>query len=134
MISTIDATIEHLVTNGLCYRYHKIASETKGNEASFVLCTFWLINALILADRVDEAAAWFDQMLTRSTSLGLFAEEIDPKTGEQLGNFPQAISHVGVINVAVSLAHAGHTGQVSAHSKAAADAAGRGGSGIGRSR
>jgi GH15 family glucan-1,4-alpha-glucosidase len=127
MISTIDATIQQLVFNGLCYRYRNAPEGVKGKEASFVLCTFWLINALILANRVDEAAAWFEQMLSRSTSLGLFAEEIDPETGEQLGNFPQAFSHIGVINVAVSLAHIGHTGDVQSQHKAAADAAGRGG-------
>jgi GH15 family glucan-1,4-alpha-glucosidase len=129
MISTIDATIEHLVSDGLCYRYRNAPEGVKGKEASFVLCTFWLINALILANRVDEATAWFEQMLSRSTPLGLFAEEIDPATGEQLGNFPQAFSHLGVINVAVSLAHIGHTGTVQPQHKAAADAAGRGGSG-----
>lgn len=129
MISTIDVTIQHLVSNGLCYRYRNAPEGVEGKESSFVLCTFWLINALILANRVDEAAAWFDQMLSRSTPLGLFAEEIDPTTGEHLGNFPQAFSHIGVINVAVSLAHIGHTGNVQPQHKAAADAAGRGGSG-----
>ncbi|MBE9182700.1 glycoside hydrolase family 15 protein [Oculatella sp. LEGE 06141] len=129
MISTIDATLQHLVANGLCYRYRRAPEGVKGKESSFVLCTFWLINALILANRVDEAAAWFEQMLSRSTSLGLFAEEIDPETGEQLGNFPQAFSHLGVINVAVSLAHIGHTGTVQLQHKAAAAAAGHGGSG-----
>lgn len=129
MISTIDATIQQLVSNGLCYRYRKAPEGVTGQEASFVLCTFWLINALILANRTDEAAAWFDQMLSRSTPLGLFAEEIDPETGEHLGNFPQAFSHIGVINVAVSLAHIGHTGDVQPQHKAAADAAGHGGSG-----
>jgi GH15 family glucan-1,4-alpha-glucosidase len=129
MISTIDATLQQLVSNGLCYRYRSAPEGVKGKEASFVLCTFWLINALILANRVDEAAARFEEMLSRSTPLGLFAEEIDPATGEHLGNFPQAFSHIGVINVAVSLAHIGHTGQVQPQHKAAADAAGRGGSG-----
>ncbi len=129
MLSTIDATIQQLVSNGLCYRYRNAPEGVKGQEAAFVLCTFWLINALILAERVDEAAAWFEQMLARSTPLGLFAEEIDPTTGEHLGNFPQAFSHIGVINVAVSLAHIGHTGNVQPQHKAAADAAGRGGSG-----
>ncbi len=83
-----------------------------GKEASFVLCTFWLINALILAQRATEARVWFEQMLARSSSLGLFAEEIDFETGAHLGNFPQAFSHIGVINVAVSLAHTGNIGTV----------------------
>ncbi len=129
MIGTIDATIKHLVSDGLCYRYRNAPDGVPGKEASFVLCTFWLINALILANRADEAAAWFEQMLTRSTPLGLFAEEIDPATGAQLGNFPQAFSHIGVINVAVSLAHVGHTGSVQPQHKIAASAVGRGGGG-----
>jgi GH15 family glucan-1,4-alpha-glucosidase len=133
MIATIDATIQHLVVDGLCYRYRAVlggtAVDETFSEASFVLCTFWLINALILAGRADEAAAWFERMLARSTSLGLFAEEIDPKNGLHLGNFPQAFSHLGVINVAVSLAHLGHTGSIDPQHRAAADAAGRGGCG-----
>ncbi|ARV58382.1 glycoside hydrolase family 15 [Nostocales cyanobacterium HT-58-2] len=112
MISTIDATIKHLVDNGLCYRYRNAPEGVSGQESSFVLCTFWLINALILAERTAEARVWFEQMLARSSSLGLFAEEINPETGAHLGNFPQAFSHIGVINVAVSLAHAGHVGTV----------------------
>ncbi|WP_017299518.1 glycoside hydrolase family 15 protein [Nodosilinea nodulosa] len=129
MVSTVDATIAGLVTNGLCYRYHTAPEGLHGQEGAFVLCTFWLINALILAGRTDEACAWFEQMLDRSTPLGLFAEEIDPHSGQHLGNFPQAFSHLGVINVAVSLAHVGHTGSVDSHHRAAADAAGRGGGG-----
>ena len=129
MVSTVDATIKGLVTNGLCYRYHKAPDGLHGQEGAFVLCTFWLINALILAGRPEEAQAWFDDMLQRSTPLGLFAEEIDPHIGQHLGNFPQAFSHIGVINVAVSLAHVGHTGTVTAHHRACADAVGRGGGG-----
>jgi GH15 family glucan-1,4-alpha-glucosidase len=125
MISTIDATIKHLVSNGLCYRYRNAPEGVNGKEASFVLCTFWLLNALILAGRAAEARVWFEQMLARST-LGLFAEEIDSESGEHLGNFPQAFSHLGVINVAVSLAHVGHTGTVKQHHVQAANAAKRG--------
>jgi len=130
MVSTIDATIKHLVANGLCYRYLNAPEGVSGKEASFVLCTFWLINALILAGRTAEARVWFEQMLARSSSLGLFAEEIDPETGAHLGNFPQAFSHIGVINVAVSLARAGHVGTVQPQHVDAANAAGRGGGGI----
>lgn len=130
MVSTIDATIKHLVDNGLCYRYRDAPEGVSGFETSFVLCTFWLLNALILAGRTAEACVWFEQMLARSSSLGLFAEEIDPESGAHLGNFPQAFSHIGVINVAVSLAHAGHTGTVQPQHVDAANAAGRGGGGI----
>lgn len=130
MVSTIDATIEHLVENGLCYRYRDAPEGVRGKEASFVLCTFWLINALILAQRTTEARIWFEQMLARSSPLGLFAEEIDLETGAHLGNFPQAFSHIGVINVAVSLAHAGNTGTVERRHIDAANAASRGGGGI----
>jgi GH15 family glucan-1,4-alpha-glucosidase len=130
MVSTIDASIKHLVSNGLCYRYLDAPEGVSGKEASFVLCTFWLINALILAGRTAEARVWFEQMLARSTSLGLFAEEIDPETGAHLGNFPQAFSHIGVIKVAVSLAHTGQAGTVQPQHVDAANAVGRGGGGI----
>jgi GH15 family glucan-1,4-alpha-glucosidase len=134
MLSTIDATIKHLVSNGLCYRYRNAPEGVKGKEAAFVLCTFWLINALILANRTTEASAWFEQILAKSTPLGLFAEELDPASGAHLGNFPQAFSHIGVINVAVSLAHVGHTGTVQSQHANAANAAGRGGGGIAEGR
>ncbi|MEC4815936.1 MAG: glycoside hydrolase family 15 protein [Scytonema sp. PMC 1069.18] len=130
MMSTIDATIKHLVSNGLCYRYRDAPEGVHGQESSFVICTFWLINALILAGRTGEARVWYEQMLARSTPLGLFAEEIDPETGAQRGNFPQALSHIGVINVAVSLAHAGHAGTVQPHHANSANAAKRGGGGF----
>ena len=71
MVSTIDATIEQLVSNGLCYRYRNADDGLEGKEASFVLCTFWLINALILANRVDEAAIWFEQMLISQHATGI---------------------------------------------------------------
>jgi GH15 family glucan-1,4-alpha-glucosidase len=112
MVSTIDATLDRLVIDGLCYRYLEAPEGLSGSEATFVLCTFWLVDALILAGREEEAQQLFERTLDRATKLGLFAEEIDPTTGAHLGNFPQAFSHIGLINAAVSLAHIGKEGQV----------------------
>lgn len=103
MITTIDAIKARLVDNDLCYRYLDAPDGVPGGEATFVLCTFWLIEALILADRTDEARALFERMLARATPLGLYAEELDVATGEHLGNFPQAFSHIGLVNAAVAL-------------------------------
>ncbi|MBK7554890.1 MAG: glycoside hydrolase family 15 protein [Flavobacteriales bacterium] len=129
MVSTIDATLDRLVQNGLCYRYLDAPDGIEGGEATFALCTFWLVDALILADRADEAHRLFDGILARATGLGLFAEEIDPITNAHLGNFPQAFSHIGVINAAVSLAHVGQTGKVDPRKAAAARKAYSGGGG-----
>lgn len=112
MVGTIDATLDQLVVDGLCYRYLGAPEGLSGDESTFVLCTFWLVDALILAGRAKEAKDLFEQMLSRATSLGLFAEEIDAGTGNQLGNFPQALSHIGVISAAVSLAEAGEAGSI----------------------
>jgi pentatricopeptide repeat protein len=103
MRATIDAIMAKLVTNGLCYRYLDAPDGIAGGEGTFVLCTFWLIDALIRAGRRDEARTLFERMLDRATVLGLYAEEIDPGTGEHLGNFPQAFSHIGLINAAIAL-------------------------------
>ncbi len=129
MVSTINATLDRLVQNGLCYRYLDAPDGIEGGEATFVLCTFWLVDALILADRADEAHRLFDGILARATGLGLFAEEIDPITNAHLGNFPQAFSHIGVINAAVSLAHVGQTGRLDPRRAAAARKAHSGGAG-----
>ncbi len=127
MISTLDATLDQLVVDGLCYRYLDAPEGLSGKEGAFILCTFWLINALILAGREQEAQELFERMLERATPLGLFAEEIEPTTGAHLGNFPQAFSHIGVINAAVSLAQVGQEGTVRAEHATAASAAGMGG-------
>ncbi len=128
MVSTIDAVIKTLVSNGLCYRYKKQPSAEKTGEkveeGTFVLCTFWLINALIQAGRLEEAEQRLKEMLSKSSPLGLFSEEMMPDSGLHLGNFPQAFSHLGVINTAVALAHAGHKGSVQPHHAKAAEAAG----------
>ena len=111
MLATLDATMKHLVVNDMCYRYNDAPEGLTGKEATFTLCTFWLVNALILAGRVDEARRIFDKLLSRATPLGLFAEELDPETGEHIGNFPQAFSHLGLIHAAFSFAAFGRVGK-----------------------
>ena len=91
MLSTIDATMDHLVVNGMCYRYVDAPEGLSGKEATFILCTFWLVSALVLAGRVEEARRIFDNMLSKASPLGLFAEEYEPKTGEQIGNLPAGL-------------------------------------------
>jgi len=112
MLSTIDATMERLVVNDLCYRYNDAPEGVSGKEATFTLCTFWLVTALLLAERFEEARRIYERLLARASPLGLFAEELDPVTGEHLGNFPQAFSHLGVIHAAINLAYLAGLGEV----------------------
>ncbi|MBF0297333.1 MAG: glycoside hydrolase family 15 protein [Oligoflexia bacterium] len=100
---TINAIIEHLSAGkGLIYRYLN-DDGLAGDEGCFLLCTFWLIEALTLSERIEEAEKYFLEMLNYLSPLGLYSEEVDPLTGEQLGNFPQAFSHIGLINSALYL-------------------------------
>src|SRR5947207_10579151 len=73
-----------------------------GGEGTFSICSFWYVEALARAGRVDEARLAFEKMLTYANHLGLFSEEIGP-TGEQLGNFPQALTHLSLISAAYNL-------------------------------
>jgi GH15 family glucan-1,4-alpha-glucosidase len=102
---TIDRTLEGLTEEGLVYRY-KMDDGLPGKEGAFVLCTFWLIDTLALSGRLDEARALFDRLCGRVNHVGLLSEQIDPATGAFLGNFPQAFSHIGLINSALYLAYA----------------------------
>lgn len=77
-----------------------------GKEGAFLACAFWLINNLCYLDQYEEARERFEQLLTYASPLGLFAEEVDPDTGAQLGNYPQAYTHIGLINSAVTLQRA----------------------------
>lgn len=103
---TIDAIDERLATDdGLVHRYDG-DDGLPGDEGAFVLCSFWLINALALSGRVEEARERFESILEYVSPLGLLAEEIDPETGAQLGNVPQAFSHTGLITAALYLGNA----------------------------
>jgi GH15 family glucan-1,4-alpha-glucosidase len=86
------------------YRYNPSASPDglPGSEGTFSICSFWYVDALARAGRLEKARYVFEKMLTYANHLGLYSEEIGP-TGEQLGNFPQAFSHLSLIGAAVSL-------------------------------
>ena len=103
-LDTLRAMDEELVSDSLVYRYDPTASPDglRGVEATFSLCTFWYVDALARAGRPERARLTFEKMLTYGNHLGLFGEEIGP-TGEQLGNFPQAFTHLGLINAALTL-------------------------------
>jgi GH15 family glucan-1,4-alpha-glucosidase len=98
---TINAVMENLMTeDGFIYRY-KNEDGLPGDEGCFALCSFWLVDSLTLSGRLDEAENIFVNVLQQISPLGLLSEEIDPKTKKQLGNFPQAFSHIGLINSAL---------------------------------
>ena len=93
-----------LVSDSLVYRYNPAASPDglAGDEGTFSLCTFWYVDALARSGRLEEARLTFEKMFTYANHLGLYSEEISA-TGEQLGNFPQAFSHLSLISAAVNL-------------------------------
>ncbi|WP_432014395.1 glycoside hydrolase family 15 protein [Streptomyces cucumeris] len=103
-LSTLDAMDEELVSDSLVYRYNPAASPDglAGSEGTFSMCTFWYVDALARSGRLEQARLIFEKMLTYANHLGLFSEEIG-LTGEQLGNYPQAFSHLALVNAAVNL-------------------------------
>jgi GH15 family glucan-1,4-alpha-glucosidase len=102
---TIDRTLEGLTENGLVYRYRAPDGFPQG-EGAFGLCTFWMVDALTLSGRLHEARTMFEGMMGLANHVGLFSEQYDPVTREALGNFPQAFTHIGLINSAINLARA----------------------------
>jgi GH15 family glucan-1,4-alpha-glucosidase len=107
MRSTIDAIADELTEDGLVLRYRNEeglnADGLVGEEGTFVICSFWLVSALAMAGEVERAEQLFDQLIRYANDLGLLAEEIDTANGEQLGNFPQAFSHIGLITAAYAI-------------------------------
>jgi GH15 family glucan-1,4-alpha-glucosidase len=103
-LSTLKAMDRELVSDSLVYRYNPSASPDglKGDEGTFSLCTFWYVDALARAGRLEEARLVFEKMHTYANHLGLYSEEIGA-TGELLGNFPQAFSHLALISAAIDL-------------------------------
>ena len=107
MRATIEAIARDLTDDGLVLRYRNHdglnADGLTGEEGTFVICSFWLVSCLAQAGERDRAAALFDQLAGYANDLGLLAEEVDVATGELLGNFPQAFSHIGLITAAWEL-------------------------------
>ncbi|WP_329410549.1 glycoside hydrolase family 15 protein [Streptomyces sp. NBC_00704] len=103
-LSTLDAMGEELVSDSLVYRYDPTASPDglRGSEGTFNLCSFFHVEALARSGRLNQARHAFDKMLTYANHVGLFAEEIGP-SGEQLGNFPQAFTHLALVTAAMAL-------------------------------
>lgn len=101
-ISTVHATKEVLCKNGLMYRY-KNKDDFGQPSSSFTICTFWLINSLYKIGEKEEAVKIFEQLLSYSNHVGLFSEDIDFETKRLLGNFPQAYSHLALIETAVNI-------------------------------
>jgi GH15 family glucan-1,4-alpha-glucosidase len=106
VLATIDATEEHLTdARGLVYRYRS-HDGLEGEEGTFLLCTFWLAQALARADRPTRAREVFERAAAFVNDVGLLSEEVDPVSGELLGNFPQAFSHIGLVNAAWDISEA----------------------------
>jgi GH15 family glucan-1,4-alpha-glucosidase len=110
VVGTIAAVQKHLTRDGFVERYRTDESANKvdglsGREGVFLPCSFWLVDALVLMGRLDEAQALFDRLVAISNDLGLLAEEYDPGEKRLLGNYPQAFTHVGLVNSAYNLSH-----------------------------
>jgi len=104
ILGTIDAIRRTLGSDDLLYRYELDTDDgLPPGEAAFLPCSFWLVEALAIAGRSDEAQRIFDTLVLRANDLGLYSEEIDRHTGALLGNFPQALTHIGFMNAALCL-------------------------------
>lgn len=105
MIGTVDAIQRNLISDGFVRRYDTAAvgDGVKGSEGVFLICSFWLADNLILQGRRDEGQRLFERLLELRNDVGLLAEEYDPKAQSQLGNFPQALSHLSLVTTAYNL-------------------------------
>jgi GH15 family glucan-1,4-alpha-glucosidase len=104
MRATFERLQQRLGYNGLLYRYEEGTDHLPSREGAFGICSFWAVDNLARRGDLEDAERTFDHILSFANDVGLFAEEIDPDTGEALGNFPQAFTHVGLINAAMALA------------------------------
>jgi len=107
-VSTVEAVRRELMVDGLLHRYRTRESVDglPPGEGVFLPCSFWLVQVLALQGQRDEARALFHHVLSLRNDVGLLSEEYDPKTGRMLGNFPQAFTHLALVEAAVALGEA----------------------------
>ena len=105
---TVLAIADELTEDGLVLRYRTEETDDglSGEEGSFTICSFWLVSALVEIGEVERARRLCEKLLSHASSLGLYGEELDPRTGRHLGNFPQAFTHLALINAVMHLIHA----------------------------
>ena len=105
VVGTVDAIRRQLSAGGpLLYRYPPGTDGLDGGEGAFLPCSFWLVRALASTGRPDEAEALLDELLPLGGPLGLYGEEMDPSTGEHLGNYPQALTHAALVQAVLGSA------------------------------
>ncbi len=127
VVATIESIERELTVDGLVRRYsnRNDVDGLPGEEGAFLVCTFWLADALAMIGRRAEAVAIFEHLLELRNDLGLLAEEYDPRANRQLGNFPQAFSHIGLINTAHNLRPQKEAGPAERHESGVPDRAAR---------
>ena len=108
MVGTVKAIERRLLVDGFVMRYDtgETADGLPPGEGAFLACSFWLADNLVLQGRIEEAREMFERLLSLRNDVGLLAEEFDPRLGRQVGNFPQAFSHVALVNTAFNLTRA----------------------------
>ena len=108
-VGTVRQVEERLMREGLVYRYDTLASHDglPPGEGAFLACSFWLADAYVLMGRRADADALFERLTSLCNDVGLLSEQYDPVGRQQLGNFPQAFSHIGLVNTAFNLSAVG---------------------------
>ncbi|KZM36358.1 glycoside hydrolase family 15 protein [Oerskovia enterophila] len=121
VVATVDAIASELTVNGLVLRYRTDETDDglSGEEGTFTICSFWLVSALVEVGELDRARALCERLLSFASELDLYAEEIDPHSGRHLGNFPQAFTHLALINAVVHVVRAEERRDDAGHFEAA---------------
>jgi GH15 family glucan-1,4-alpha-glucosidase len=111
VLGTIEAIERHLLVDGLVLRYSSATpvDSLPAGEGAFLACSFWLVDSYLLTGRRKEAEAMFERLLALGNDVGLFAEEYDPRAKRMLGNFPQALTHMALVNSSRLLSMTEHT-------------------------